>query len=61
MFKNWPAKKQFLICLFDEDSQPPKDLNMDKILVNKEGKDVLVPLVGGGEKMWKEENEVAPG
>lgn len=51
MLKKQHAKKQFLTCLFDEDSQPPKDLNMDKILVNKEGKDVLVPLVGGGEKM----------
>ena len=44
-----------------EESQTPKGLHMDKIILNKKGKDVLATLLGGGKKMMKEEKEAAPG
>ena len=36
-------------------------LYIDKIILNMKGKDVLVTLVGDGERVRKEEIEIAPG
>ena len=36
-------------------------LYIDKIILNMKGKDVLVTLMGDGERVRKEEIEIAPG
>lgn len=47
--------------LSGEEAQTPKSLHIDKIILNIKGKDVLVTLVGDGERVRKKEIEIAPG
>ena len=53
--------RSFLTSLFGEEAQTPKSLHIEKIILTMKRKDVLVTLVGDGERMRKEETEVAPG
>ena len=54
-------RRNFLASPLEEESQSTKGLHMDKIILNKNEKGVLVTLVGGGRKMKKEEKDAAPG
>ena len=53
-------RRKFLTSPLEEESQTTKGLHMDKIILNKKVKDVLVTLVGGGKKVSKKEKEAAP-
>ena len=54
-------RRSFLTNLSGEEAQTPKSLHIDKIILNMKGKDVLVTLVGDGERVRKEEIEIEPG